>query len=570
MRSRPARGASMAGDMRRISLQMVERHDARAWPSTKWAADPNGFMRTYLAFNPWDRQQEIAELVRDNPKVAIASGHRIGKTDMLAALAIWFYCSFRDARSILIGPTSDQINKAAYRSVRKLLHQSGRCVDCALKNPDGPKPCPHSALITGDISASSEHGVRATNDQREIRGVNVRSPEAAQGIAGENILILADEASGDYFDKIYGAMAGNRAGGAKMVLFGNPIRSSGEFAAAFETKADFYVTRKISSEETPNVKKGRVVIPGLATRDWIEEQVSEWGGRDSPFFKMRVLGQFVSIAEGQIFQPGLLEEATTRWKELRDPDTGAHYTAPSGPLVISVDPAGESGSGDDSVFMARRGNDVLELYARRGLSPDAHVAEASGLVDRYRHPGETATIALDAEGDVGARVRGAFIANEEVCARRDGPQSLAFRVKYIRSGKRAERDPERYNMVRDEMCAACVDWLQRGGAIPDDTKLKIELSRYAWLRHVSDRAKATSKDGPGGLREQLGRSPGRADALMLSTWVKPEADAPAEKSAPPATMAQALDRLQRGSTTPGPSANGPWNPYAALSDFYRR
>ena len=562
--ARPSRGASMSRDLGRIAERMVQRFEARAWPAYQWASDPVGFMRTFLAFDPWDRQCEIAELVRDNARVAIASGHRIGKTDLLGALAIWFYCCFRDARAILVGPTSDQINRAAYRSVKKLLGYSGRCVECTKSDPDGPKPCPHSALITGDIGASSDHGVRSINDQREIRGVNVRSPEAAQGIAGENIIILADEASGDYFDKILGAMAGNRAGGAKMVLFGNPIRSVGEFADAFEKKSEFYVTRKISSEETPNVKLGKMVIPGLATRDWVEEQAAEWGGRDSPFFKMRVAGQFVSVAEGQIFQPGLLEEATKRWKDLRDPETGQHYAPPSGQLVVAVDPAGESGDRDDSVFLARRGNDVLELYTRRGLSPDAHVAEVLGLIDRYRHGTEIVPVMHDAAGDIGAKVRGAFITH--VQSHPNSPN--IFWVRHVQSGQRAQRDPERYQMVRDEMCAACADWLQRGGAIPDDAKLKLELSRFAWLRHVTDRAKATSKDGPGGLREQLGWSPGRADVLMLSTWVRADGSPdPAKAPTAPTTPSQALDQLQRGA--PGRPAGGPWNPYDALKDFYK-
>ena len=92
-------------------------------------------------------------------------------------------------------------------------------------------------------------------------------------------------------------MAGNSAGGAHRILFGNPLRNIGEFASAFGTKADFYAaTRRISSEESPNVKAGRIVIPGLATRDWIEEQLAEYG-LDSPFYKMRVLGQHIALVQ---------------------------------------------------------------------------------------------------------------------------------------------------------------------------------------------------------------------------------------------------------------------------------
>ena len=571
-RLRPGRGASLAGDLLRVTERVVDRFEARQWPSAKWALDPVGFMWLHLAFEAWDRQREMAELVRDNPRVAIASGHRIGKTDLIGALAIWFYCCFRDARAILLGPTADQIDRAAYRSVRKLWMASGICVDCYKKDPHAPRPCPHSALLTGTLGASSEHGVRSTNDQREIRGVNVRSPEAAQGIAGENILILADEASGEYFTKITGAMAGNRAGGAKLVAFGNPLGADGEFFDAFDRKRDFYVTRRISSEDSPNVKAGKIVIPGLATRDWVEEQLAEYGGRDSPFFKMRVLGQHVTVSDGQIYPPTLLELAVERWKVLRDIDSGSHLAAPAGSLVVSIDPAGDSGEGDSSVFMCRRGMDVLELYERIGLTPDAHVRGGIGLVDRYRHPAETATIVVDAAGDVGARVRGAFLAEQE--RRHSLGQLGAWELKLVQGGFRAERDENRYMTVRDEMCAALLDWLQSGGAIPDHAKLKYELSKFAWLKHVSGKAKATPKDGPGGLREKLGRSPGFADVLMLSTWARDASGVVIVRPPTAVTPAQALDQLQRGAT-PGAAPQGQprpapgWNPYQALSDFYR-
>jgi phage terminase large subunit len=336
-------------------------------------------------------------------------------------------------------------------------------------------------------------------------------------IAGENIMFLCDEASGKYLDDVMSALAGNRAGGAKLVLFGNPIRATGEFADAFGAKADFYETRRISSEESPNVKAGKVVIPGLATRDWVEEQIAEYGGRDSPFFKMRVLGQHVTAAEGAIFPAIMLEGAVAAWKALRDPQTGMHFVPPSGPIVISIDPAGESGDYDESTFCVRCGNDVLELYARRGLSADAHVVEALALMDRYKsvQPIGLMRIVIDAAGDVGARVRGSFIAH-----RTAHPESHdAFAITYVQSGNRAERDPTRYQTVRDEMAAVLSDWLRRGGAIPDHAKLKVELSLFAWIPHVTNRAKATPKEGRGGLREQLGgRSCDFADALMLSTW----------------------------------------------------
>ena len=474
-------------------------------------------------------------------------------TDLLALLAIHFFCCYRDARVLLLGPTTKQIDGAVYRAVRRLLGQSGRCVPCHalhLKGQDVPRPCPHSALIPCEISTSSEHGVKSMNDLREIRGINVRSEEAAQGIAGENILILADEASGDYLDKILGAMTGNRAGGARWCMMGNPLKLIGEFASAFGAggvdKSDYYVTRRISSEESPNVT-GERRVPGLATREWIEEQIAVYGGRESPFFRMRVLGEHVKSAEGAIFPVELLEASVSAWKDLRMPDTGEHYEDPTGPLVISIDPA-ESPDGDNAGFMVRRGNDVLELYGRRGISAEGHVVEALGLIARHRRGDEIVAVMVDTAGDVGARARGAFVAHREA-----HPESWkVFETHFVMSGQRAQREPLRYLQVRDEMAAACLTWLQDGGCIPDHAKLKVELSYYAWLPQASGKAKATGKDGRDGLREKLGRSPTYADLLMLSTWCRAEAALPATTSSEPRNEREALDRMQRPAVREAP------------------
>jgi phage terminase large subunit len=469
---------------------------------------------------------------------------QLGKTDALALLCWLVYCACDDGRALILTPSHGNAAGAAYRAVRRLYMQSGRCADChdrMLKGEPVGRPCPHSALVPAVVHESAEDGVKSPTDLREIRAISTRSEEAAQGIAGKSLWIFADESSGRYLDKLVGAMAGNRAGGAHMALFGNPIRSTGAFAEAFGAKADFYETRRYSSEETPNVKAGRIVIPGLATRDWIEEQAAEYGGRSSPFYRMRVLGQHVTAADGAIFPADLIEDRAAAWRALRNPETGDHFASPDGPLVISVDPA-EAPDGDEAGFMVRRGNDILEMYGRKGLSPDAHVAEVIGLLGRYRFPVENVPVMIDAAGDVGARVKAAFV----VFQASNADSWKQFRTVFVQSGQKAQRDPDNYLQVRDEMAAACLSWLQDGGCIPDDPKLKTELSRYGWLRNVANKNKCTPKDGPGGLREQLGRSPTYADLLMLSTWARGEASVPVAPAVPAArNEREALDQLQR-------------------------
>ena len=81
-------------------------------------------------------------------------------------------------------------------------------------------------------------------------------------------------------------------------MFSNPTQTSGEFYESHSRdKAALYKQIVISSEETPNAIEGRIVIPGLASRAWIEQKREEWG-EESGLYKVRVKGEFAGDAAG--------------------------------------------------------------------------------------------------------------------------------------------------------------------------------------------------------------------------------------------------------------------------------
>jgi hypothetical protein len=57
--------------------------------------DPLGFFRDVLGLTFWSRQAEIPVALLTWKRISVASGHKIGKSAALAAIAIWFYCSRR-------------------------------------------------------------------------------------------------------------------------------------------------------------------------------------------------------------------------------------------------------------------------------------------------------------------------------------------------------------------------------------------------------------------------------------------------------------------------------------------
>jgi len=464
------------------------------WPSPKYQKDPVGFFRDVLGIELAPHQIEIVEAVRDHKRVAVASGHKIGKSLILAGLALWFFCSFPDARVVMSSTTSRQVDAILWRELRKLHAGAGRCVACKREDPHGmtiSAPCPHSAIVDGEPHELARSGLKTTGF-REVVGFTAREAEAVAGISGANLLWEVDEASG-VADTIFEAIQGNRAAGARIVMTSNPTKTEGYFFEAFERKKDLWKTFQISSESVAGY-----AIPGLCSQEWIDEMRAEYGA-DSVFFMVRVLGKFPLGEAGKIISLHDITEAQNRWLD-----------APAvGRLRLGVDPAGPGGMGDESAFALRRGVKILSLTTRRGLTPDGHLTEVLGILSENPTPREEpAIVVVDREGEVGARVYACFAAHLQTHAG-------AFVLAGVRSSER-RADPRRlYDLVRDELWANLRDWIKAGGAIPEDYKLEKELHAPEWRLDVHNRQKATGKPE---LRKLLGRSPDRADALTLAAW----------------------------------------------------
>jgi hypothetical protein len=470
------------------------------FPSPIYLADPVRFSREILGVEPWAKQVELLEAVRDFPRVACKSGHKIGKSHSAAQVMLWFYCSHEHARVVCTSTTSRQVDEILWRELRMMLSRGGRCTRCKAEiaaNPAAriPRPCPHSSLIDGDLGDLARTGLKS-DDFREIVGFTAKQGEAVAGISGANVLYVVDEASG-VPTEIYDAIEGNRAGSARLLLLGNPTKNSGEFYDAFHSKARFYKGLTVSSEETPNAVSGERLIPGLATREWLDEKRDEWGEK-SPLYLVRVKGEFAEHEEGKIFSLHTIEQAEQRW----------HDTPAEGRLYIGLDPAGERGRGDEIIFAARRGLKLLELVARRGLDETGHLAELLRIVGRLRTARETPVVVVDREGDIGSKVNRAIRDYAD-----DHPHEIE--VVSVRASDRSMRQPELYNRMRDALAGSLAAWFDAGGTIVEDAKLAKELHTLEWRQMPNGQAKVTDKET---LRKIIGRSPDRYDALALAVW----------------------------------------------------
>jgi hypothetical protein len=489
----PLRRATIPGEFIRALRLKYDRVLGDQWPSPKWQKDPVGFARM-LSEVPYPHQVDFFEAILHNPLVAISSGQKIGKTWFLAVTMWWYFCSYPNAKVTLTATTETQVDNVVWDEMKNIRRRA------LAKGID---------LLAGGTMAENPRTGIESPDGRSVRGLTVRQIEAMGGISGENMLFVADEAS-SLSGKLAEAMAGNTAGDARMLWTSNPTRSEGPFYDAFHKFKGFWKTFMISSEDiAAKIAASGLKAPGIATSATIKRWEEMWG-RDSPFFIVRVLGKFLQIETGKICPLHLISAAQNRYKDYTGPPTEL-----DGVLKLGVDAAGAGEEGDEWGFCLTRGKRTVgDILTERGLDASTTaVPRIESLLKVFRKGQEIPVVVIDAEGEIGSRLLGTLKARAEWLRVHDVPNS--YEVHGVRSSQHATREVRFYERVRDELWANVSRWLKEGGAIPPDYKLESELHAAAWTTLVSGKAKATSKDV---LREFLGRSPDRADALCLSVW----------------------------------------------------
>lgn len=345
---------------------------------------------------------------------------------------------------------------------------------------------------------------------REILGFSTDAPEKMAGFSGPNMLFLLDEASG-IPPEIFEAIEGNRAAGARTAMFSNPTQTVGEFHEAFTSKRHHYCPIHVSSEETPNATGKGEAIPGLAGADWIAEKKNEWG-EDSPIYQVRIKGNFPRSGTNNVISLALIEDAIERWKELFEPDLdgeddAAEAALSNDPLHLGVDVARDGD--DESVIFPRRGLQSFEPMVVRGLDGPDLAGKVLELAAKLRHPHERVKVKVDVIG-IGTSCYDAL-------ARAEGIEAIPVNVAEAPTIEPVDGTPGFHNL-RSQIWFGGQDWLKAGGAIPDDGKLLGELNAPLYGFDGQNRRQVEPKPV---TKKRLGRSPDRADALLLAIYDPP-------------------------------------------------
>lgn len=226
-----------------------------------WRNDPVMFFREVLGFEPDEWQAEVARDLAANPKVSIKSGQGVGKTGLEAAVFLWFITCFPYPRIVATAPTKQQLHDVLWSEISKWMSKS--------------------ELLSMLLKWTKTYVYMVGNEKRWF-GVarTATKPENMQGFHEDNMLFIVDEASG-VADPIMEAILGTLSGANnKLLLCGNPTRTSGTFYDSHTRDRALYKCHTVSSADSSRTNKEN-----------IDSLIRKYGW-DSNVVRVRVRGEF--------------------------------------------------------------------------------------------------------------------------------------------------------------------------------------------------------------------------------------------------------------------------------------
>ncbi len=439
-----------------------------------WQDSPAAFVREQFGVVPDKWQEEVLEAFPRHPRLAMKACKGPGKTAVLAWLAWNFLATRLDPKIAATSITKPNLEDNLWSEMSKWQQRS--------------------PWLRAHFDWGKERIVcrgRPENWWMSARTWNRTTDRSQQGstLAGlhaDNILFILDE-SGGIPDAVMATAEAALAScvDGHIVQAGNPTHLDGPLWRACTSERRLWHVTEITADPDDPRRSTRVKA------GWAKEQIEKYG-RDNPWVMVNVFGKFPPGSLNTLIGPDECREAATR---VYRPEDYARA-----PRVLGVDVAR---FGDDaSVIFPRQGPLALPPLKLRNVDG----IQGAGAVARKVADWRADAIFVDDTGGWGA----SWIDNLRLLGH--APIGVGFSSR--------PNDP-RYDNKRTEMYFETVEWIKKGGAIPEIPELVAALSQTTYSFR-GDRLLLEPKEQ---VKARLGYSPDDADALAL-TFAQPVAGRP--------------------------------------------
>lgn len=435
--------------------------------SYPYRADPVGWA-AHTGVHLWSAQQRIAEAVRDNRRVAVVATHGIGKSFLAAQLVVWWIDQHPpgEAQVITTAPTGEQVKLILWREINKAHRRAGAIGEVSLTQ----------WRIGNEIVAVG----RKPSDYNE---------HAFQGLHARYLLVVLDECSGVTAQlwRDAGKLITNED--CRILAIGNPDREGSQFHKT--TESPLWHVERIAFSQTPAATGETVqgdLLDRLVSQLWVDELIAEEGA-DSAVVQRQVEGRFVTDGD---------EDKVIRRSKVIASRAAAETTDAivEGEKVVGID---VGGGVDRTVCRLIVGGSFIsaELIITSG--------EPREMARRCATFCTTVGADLVHVDEIGVG-RGLIGHLRDLL-----PDTI---VRGINVATKAS-EPDRFSSRRDEV------WWHMREAFADneltwleayDDEIVQELCTPSWVEERG-RIRVESKKE---MRRRLGRSPDRADALILA------------------------------------------------------
>lgn len=436
--------------------------------------EPDTLLEKFDGPEPWQRDILIAirdGLLTPNEAIllAVASGHGIGKSALVAWVILWAFTTAPDTLGVVTANTETQLKSKTWARLGEWFNMFlGR----------------EHFVLTATALLSKD-----PNRERTWRIDQVpwseKNTEAFAGLhnRGKRVLLVMDEGSG-IPDKIYEVAEGALTDADTEILwlvFGNPTRNVGRFKELFDGRfAKHWRSRQIDSREVSITNKTQIA-------KWLETY-----GEDSDWFRVRVRGVFPRHGLMEFFSAAEIDEAMRR-------DVTVH---PTESLALGVDVARYGAN--NSVIFFRKGRDARTIPRRiyNGIDTVALAARVFEAHDEFHSDG----IFVDGGGVGGGVV-------DNLRAMHLFVWEVQFGSRDFAGGSSLGNSGERYANKRAEMYGLLRAWI-KGGALPNDPSLRQQMLAVKYTYNNKDEIILESKEDM--MDDNDGLSPDDLDGLALT------------------------------------------------------
>lgn len=247
----------------------------------------------YMNFRPTPQQKGVLMLAQSGElRMAVKSGQGPGKTTCSVIVGIWWTLRFIDSQTIITAPSMKQCKDVWLSEARRRMKKAHPLLRRFIK-------VSKSRVLFG--------GPKHPNWR--CLPITATNAEAFQGIHESHLNAIVEEASGmsrEIIEALKGTVSNTAsefdptATEGAILMIGNPNTRDCAFFDCFNKDRARWACLTLNAEDSPIVSKRK-----------IKEHEEEFG-RDSDFFRVRVLGEFPSADPNCVINPDDLDWCATK------------------------------------------------------------------------------------------------------------------------------------------------------------------------------------------------------------------------------------------------------------------